>query len=90
MNLLYNIMKQHIFIFLILITVFTSCKVAVTRDLDAQIVPEPEKMVLDKGEFVFSSKTTIAVDNSAQQSDVASQLAGLFEQSAGFVPKFVE
>ena len=33
-------MKQHIFIFLILITVFTSCKVAVTRDLDAQIVPE--------------------------------------------------
>lgn len=83
-------MKQHIFIFLILITVFTSCKVAVTRDLDAQIVPEPEKMVLDKGEFVFSSKTTIAVDNSAQQSDVASQLAGLFEQSAGFVPKFVD
>ena len=40
--------------------------------------------------FVFSSKTTIAVDNSAQQSDVASQLAGLFEQSAGFVPKFVD
>ena len=83
-------MKQYTFIFFILIVALTSCKSGLTDTSEVQVVPIPEKVIVDKGEFIFSPKTTIAVDNSIRQFDVASQLAGLFEKSAGFTPQLID
>ncbi len=79
-------MKQPFIIIFIIIALFTNCSNRYTKDTDVRIVPVTERVTIDKGEFVFSKKTTLAFDNN-KFAGVASQLASLFKKSAGFVPQ---
>lgn len=84
-------MKRQIFNFFILINLLASCKGNLgNNSLKENVIPIPEKITVNKGEFVFSPETTIAMDNETCQSESASQLAGLFQNSAGFVPKLIK
>jgi len=56
-----------------------------TQSTPPAVIPKPQEITLNKGEFSFSSQTAIQIENE-EQLIIANQLAELFTQSAGFTP----
>lgn len=68
---------------------FPSCNLKNTTDFSCNVIPIPEQIKQEKGDFVFSSSTTIAADNEGLY-EVVSRFADLFKNSAGFVPQVIK
>lgn len=60
----------------------------VHADKTLPLVPAPASMVKGNGQFTFTERTVIAVENDAQR-QVAELFSGLFARTAGFTPQIV-
>jgi hexosaminidase len=72
-------MKKSIFLFILFLTFF---------DLNSQnavhLIPQPEKIIVNKGVFSLTNKTTIIYKGSVEAKSIAQRLAALLNQSSGF------
>lgn len=78
--------RRLLFVFFLFLITYSSLEAQEVTKRPLSLIPYPVKVLEGEGTFVFTAKTTIALEEKAFET-IAEEFVSLFSQSAGFTPK---
>lgn len=78
--------KRLLFIFSLFLVVYSSLDAQEIAKRPISLIPYPAHVLEGEGNFVFTAKTTVALEDKALK-PIAEDFIALFEKAAGFMPK---